>query len=98
MSCNSPIGVIDPEDTGAYSQAAHVSAPEPLGELRTYPGVDHFDVYDGEQHEALLADQIDFLSRHLLMDRGPGPQVAASLARRAPISPTIAASAMSAPP
>jgi len=39
----------------------------PKGELRTYPGVDHFDVYDGPQHEALVADQIDFLRRHLLL-------------------------------
>jgi alpha-beta hydrolase superfamily lysophospholipase len=38
----------------------------PCGELRTYPGVDHFDVYDGPAHEALLADQLDFLRRHLL--------------------------------
>ena len=37
----------------------------PLGELRTYPGVGHFDVYDGPQHEALVADQLDFLRRHL---------------------------------
>jgi uncharacterized protein len=38
----------------------------PKGELRTYPGVDHFDVYDGPAHEALLADQLDFLRRRLL--------------------------------
>jgi alpha-beta hydrolase superfamily lysophospholipase len=38
----------------------------PRGELRTYPGVDHFDVYDGPQHEAIVADQLDFLGRHLL--------------------------------
>lgn len=38
----------------------------PQGELRTYPGVDHFDVYDGPEHEALVADQLDFLRRHLL--------------------------------
>jgi len=37
----------------------------PKGELRTYPGVDHFDVYDGVGHEALIADQLDFLERHL---------------------------------
>ena len=36
------------------------------GELRTYPGVDHFDVYDGPAHEAVVNDQIEFLSRHLL--------------------------------
>jgi alpha-beta hydrolase superfamily lysophospholipase len=38
----------------------------PRGELRTYPGVDHFDVYDGPQHEAIVADEVDFLRRHLL--------------------------------
>lgn len=38
----------------------------PLGELHTYPGVDHFDIYDGPQHEAVLADQLAFLHRHLL--------------------------------
>jgi alpha-beta hydrolase superfamily lysophospholipase len=37
----------------------------PKGELRTYAGVDHFDIYDGPAHEALVADQIDFLRRHL---------------------------------
>jgi alpha-beta hydrolase superfamily lysophospholipase len=37
----------------------------PLGELRTYPGVGHFDVYDGPEHEAVVADQLDFLGRHL---------------------------------
>lgn len=40
----------------------------PLGELRTYPGVDHFDIYDGPQHEAVVADQLAFLRRHLLSD------------------------------
>jgi len=38
----------------------------PLGELRTYPGVDHFDIYDGEEFEAVVADEIAFLRRHLL--------------------------------
>jgi uncharacterized protein len=37
----------------------------PKGELRTYPGVDHFDVYDGPVHEAVVTDQIEFLRRHL---------------------------------
>ena len=41
----------------------------PLGELRTYPGVDHFDIYDGPVHEALVADQLSFLHRHLLAGR-----------------------------
>ena len=37
-----------------------------LGELRTYPGVDHFDIYDGPAHEEVVADELEFLSRHLL--------------------------------
>ena len=37
----------------------------PHGELRTYPGVDHFDIYDGPAHEAVLADELAFLRRHL---------------------------------
>ena len=38
----------------------------PYGELRTYRGVDHFDIYDGPEHEAVLADQLEFLGRHPL--------------------------------
>jgi uncharacterized protein len=37
----------------------------PLGELRTYPGVDHFDIYDGAEFEAVVADEVAFLRRHL---------------------------------
>ena len=32
----------------------------PKGELRVYPGVDHFDIYDGPAHEAVV------VHRHLL--------------------------------
>ena len=38
----------------------------PHGELRSYPGVDHFDIYDGAAHEAVVADELEFLNRHLL--------------------------------
>jgi fermentation-respiration switch protein FrsA (DUF1100 family) len=38
----------------------------PLGELRIYPGVDHFDIYDGPEFEAVVGDEVAFLSRHLL--------------------------------
>jgi pimeloyl-ACP methyl ester carboxylesterase len=37
----------------------------PKGELKTYPGVDHFDIYDGPVHEEIVADEVDFLRRHL---------------------------------
>jgi alpha-beta hydrolase superfamily lysophospholipase len=42
----------------------------PFGELRTYPGVDHFDIYDGPEHEAVVADEVAFLRRHLGPARG----------------------------
>lgn len=38
----------------------------PQGELRVYPGVDHFDIYDGSQHEAVVIDELELLRRHLL--------------------------------
>jgi len=38
----------------------------PKGEVRIYQGVDHFDIYDGPSHEAVVADEIEFLHRHLL--------------------------------
>lgn len=41
----------------------------PFGELRTYPDVDHFDIYDGPEHEAVVADQLAFLRRHLIRSR-----------------------------
>jgi alpha-beta hydrolase superfamily lysophospholipase len=38
----------------------------PFAELRTYSGVDHFDIYEGPEFEAVVADEADFLRRHLL--------------------------------
>lgn len=57
---------------GPAIAAAHRA---PLGELRTYPGVDHFDIYDGPAHEALVADQLAFLRRHLLAGRESGAAI-----------------------
>ena len=46
--------------------AVEAANQAPRGELRIYPGVDHFDIYDDRQHEAVVTDEIDFLRRHLL--------------------------------
>jgi len=61
----------------------------PRGEVRTYPGVAHFDIYDGPEHEAVVADELDFLRRHLRpsAQATPGPQLtpdAESAVTRAP--------------
>jgi hypothetical protein len=50
----------------------------PKGELRIYPGIDHFDIYDGPSHEAVVADEVEFLHRHLLGRRLSGTTKAAS--------------------
>lgn len=41
----------------------------PRGEVRTYPGVDHFDIYDGPAHHDVVADQLAFMRRHLALYR-----------------------------
>jgi hypothetical protein len=40
----------------------------PQGEPHVYPDVDHFDIYDGAAHEAVVADQLAFLDRHILTE------------------------------
>jgi alpha-beta hydrolase superfamily lysophospholipase len=45
----------------------------PRGELCTYRSVDHFDIYDGPAHEAVVTDELAFLRRHL----GSGDRAAA---------------------
>jgi len=37
----------------------------PKGELITYAGLSHFDIYRGEHFERAVADQMEFLTRHL---------------------------------
>jgi fermentation-respiration switch protein FrsA (DUF1100 family) len=37
----------------------------PKGELITYAGIGHFDIYRGDHLDRAAADQIDFLNRHL---------------------------------
>lgn len=52
--------------------ATRAARRAPLGELRVYPDVDHFDIYDGPEHEAVVADEIEFLRRHLRPAGGEG--------------------------
>jgi dienelactone hydrolase len=59
----------------------------PKGEVRIYPGVDHFDIYDGPSHEAVVADEIEFLHRHLLGRSLCGTTKAASDLQRVYLPP-----------
>lgn len=45
--------------------AIEAAGKAPRGELVTYAGLGHFDIYRGEHFERAVADQIDFLTRHL---------------------------------
>jgi uncharacterized protein len=66
LHCPWLVCVGEADRTARPGPAIAAARRAPRGELRTYPGVDHFDVYDGPAHEALVADQLDFLRRHLL--------------------------------
>jgi len=59
------------------------------GELRIYPDVDPFDIYDGPSHEAVVADEIEFLHRHLLGRRLCGTTKAASELPRVYLPPAL---------
>jgi dienelactone hydrolase len=50
--------ITPPEKTFAYARTA------PRGEIKTYPAT-HFEIYVGEQFEHAVADQTEFLLRHL---------------------------------
>jgi pimeloyl-ACP methyl ester carboxylesterase len=65
LHCPWLVCVGEADRVAAPGVAIRAAREAPLGELRTYPGVDHFDVYDGPEHEAVVADQVEFLRRHL---------------------------------
>jgi dienelactone hydrolase len=58
------VAVGDEDETTPPEPAAKVAAAAPRGELVRYP-VGHFDVYLGEPFERAIADQLEFLGRHV---------------------------------
>jgi pimeloyl-ACP methyl ester carboxylesterase len=65
LHCPWLVCVGEADRVAAPGIAIRAAQRAPFGELRTYPGVDHFDIYDGPEHEAVVTDQIEFLRRHL---------------------------------
>ena len=65
LHCPWLVGVGEADQVAAPGPAIRAARRAPHGELRTYPGVDHFDIYDGPAHEAVVADELEFLRRHV---------------------------------
>jgi len=67
LHCPWLVCVGEADQVAAPGPAIEAAMRAPHSELRIYPGVDHFDIYDGPDHEALIADQLAFLDRHVLL-------------------------------
>ncbi|WP_054811974.1 alpha/beta hydrolase [Nocardia arizonensis] len=65
LHCPWLVCVGEQDQVAAPGPAIRAARNAPHAELHTYPGVDHFDIYDGPQHELVVADQIAFLHRHV---------------------------------
>jgi dienelactone hydrolase len=68
--------------------AIEAALRSPQGEVRIYPDTDHFDIYDGPVHEAVAADEIEFLHRHLLGRKLLGAPKASTVQTRAHLQST----------
>jgi pimeloyl-ACP methyl ester carboxylesterase len=66
LHCPWLVCVGEDDNVATPSAALEAARRAPLGELRTYAGVNHFDIYDGAPFEAVVADETAFLRRHLL--------------------------------
>jgi pimeloyl-ACP methyl ester carboxylesterase len=68
LHCPWLVCVGDADQVARPAAAIAAAKRAPHGELRLYSGVDHFDIYDGPQHEAVVCDQLAFIKRHILND------------------------------
>lgn len=74
LHCPWLVCVGESDNVARPKPAIEAAQSAPLGELRTYPGVNHFDIYDGAPFEAVVADEIAFLRRHLLESAAPAEE------------------------
>jgi cephalosporin-C deacetylase-like acetyl esterase len=65
LHCPWLVCVAEDDNVALPEPAIAAARRAPKGEVRTYPGVGHFDIYDGPEHEAVVAEELDFLRRHL---------------------------------
>jgi fermentation-respiration switch protein FrsA (DUF1100 family) len=65
----------DNDDLTAPGLVLKAASKAPRAEVKRYP-IGHFDIYVGEWFERAVADQTDFLKRHLLGGHVPSPAAA----------------------
>jgi dienelactone hydrolase len=65
LHCPWLVCVAEADNVARPGPAVAAGRRAPKGVVRTYPGVAHFDTYDGLEHEAVVADEVAFLRRHL---------------------------------
>jgi cephalosporin-C deacetylase-like acetyl esterase len=66
LHCPWLVCVAEDDQVAAPPTAIEAAQRAPQGELRLYPGLDHFDIYDGPGFESVVADEVEFLGRHLM--------------------------------
>lgn len=73
VRCPLLVAVCDDDQVTPPDAAVKVARDAPRGELVRYAGAGHFDIYLGETFERAVADQIAFLTQHLLAAPAPLP-------------------------
>ena len=64
VRCPLFVAICDRDETTPPEPAAKLAEKAPRGELVRYP-IGHFDIYWGDAFERAVADQLEFLQRHL---------------------------------
>jgi dienelactone hydrolase len=64
LSCPVLFCVCEQDSVAPAAATLRHAERAPRGEIKRYP-VGHFDIYSGEAFELVVADQVDFLTRHL---------------------------------
>lgn len=65
VSCPILVQVASDDAITPPAPAMEAAGRAPKGELIIYAGLGHFEIYRGEAYERAVADQLDFLGRHL---------------------------------
>jgi pimeloyl-ACP methyl ester carboxylesterase len=73
VQCPLFVGIGEQDHVIPRKAAERTAERAPRGERRDYP-IDHFGAFLGEGFERVVADQIEFLSRHLLAAQTPSPR------------------------